>query len=68
MQVEQMALLIPILGILIGGSIAVIAVVNSHRQKQQRVELRHREEELAAGDGAPEGTEWRDDMFPDLRG
>ena len=26
-----------------------------------------REEELAAADGAPEGTEWRDDMFPDLR-
>ena len=36
--------------------------------KIRRVELRHREEELAAGDGAPEGTEWRDDMFPDLRG
>ncbi len=36
--------------------------------KIRRVELRHREEELAAGDGAPEGTEWRDDMFPDLKG
>ena len=35
--------------------------------KIRRVELRAREEELAAGDGAPEGTEWRDDMFPDLR-
>ena len=35
--------------------------------KIRRVELRSREEELAAGDGAPEGTEWRDDMFPDLK-
>lgn len=36
--------------------------------KIRRVELRAREEELAAGDGAPEGTEWRDDMFPELKG
>ena len=36
--------------------------------KIRRVELRTREEELAAGDGAPEGTEWRDDMFPDIKG
>ena len=35
--------------------------------KIRRVELRVREEELAAGDGAPEGTEFRDDQFPDLR-
>jgi acetyl-CoA synthetase len=38
--------------------------------KIRRVELRAREEELA-GAGAPEGTqgtEWRDDMFPDLKG
>ena len=36
--------------------------------KIRRVELRSREEDLAAGDGPPEGTEWRDDMFPDLKG
>lgn len=36
--------------------------------KIRRVELRHREVDLAAGEGAPEGTEWRDDMFPDLKG
>jgi hypothetical protein len=35
--------------------------------KIRRVELRAREEDLASGDGAPEGTEWRDDMFPDLK-
>jgi acetyl-CoA synthetase len=35
--------------------------------KIRRVELRAREEELATGDGPPEGTEWRDDMFPDLK-
>ncbi len=36
--------------------------------KIRRVELRSREVDLAAGEGAPEGTEWRDDMFPDLKG
>ena len=36
--------------------------------KIRRVELRGREEELAREGGAPEGTEWRDDMFPELRG
>ena len=35
--------------------------------KIRRVELRAREEDLAGGGGAPEGTEWRDDMFPDLK-
>ena len=34
--------------------------------KIRRVELRAREEELA-GVGVPDGTEWRDDMFPDLK-
>jgi acetyl-CoA synthetase len=36
--------------------------------KIRRVELRGREEKLARSGGAPEGTEWRDDMFPELRG
>ena len=34
--------------------------------KIRRVELRAREVELARGEGATE--EWRDDMFPELRG
>jgi len=34
--------------------------------KIRRVELRAREEELAGGHGTA-GTEWRDDMFPDLK-
>ncbi|CCH80444.1 AMP-dependent synthetase and ligase [Nostocoides japonicum T1-X7] len=36
--------------------------------KIRRVELRGREEELAAGADRGEGREWRDDDFPDLRG
>ncbi|HOA58304.1 MAG TPA: AMP-binding protein [Dermatophilaceae bacterium] len=36
--------------------------------KIRRVELRSREEQVAAGDIKPSGTEWRDDMFPELKG
>ncbi len=43
MDIEQMALMIPILGIVLGVSVAIIAIVASHREKQKRVELRHRE-------------------------
>jgi hypothetical protein len=43
MDIEQMALMIPILGIVLGVGIAVVAIVASHREKQKRVELRHRE-------------------------
>jgi hypothetical protein len=43
MDIEQMALLIPILGIVLGVAIAIVAIVASHREKQKRVELRHRE-------------------------
>ena len=43
MEVEQMALMIPILGIVLGVTIAIIAIVSSHREKLKRVELRHRE-------------------------
>ena len=43
MKVEQMALLIPILMIVLGVAVAVVAIVASHREKQKRVELRHRE-------------------------
>jgi len=43
MDVEQMALMIPILGIILGVTIAIIAIVTSHREKVKRAELRHRE-------------------------
>jgi acetyl-CoA synthetase len=36
--------------------------------KIRRVELRAREDDLATGGAVPGGTEWRDDMFPELRG
>ena len=36
--------------------------------KIRRVELRHREEQVAAGEIQGDGTEWRDDQFPDLKG
>ncbi|HEU4515816.1 MAG TPA: DUF6249 domain-containing protein [Steroidobacteraceae bacterium] len=43
MDIEKMALLIPILGIVLGVGVAVVAIVTSHREKQKRAELRHRE-------------------------
>ena len=43
MAIEQMALLIPILGIVLGVGVAVVAIIASHREKQKRAELRHRE-------------------------
>lgn len=62
MEIEQMALLIPILAIVLGLAVAVVAIVASHREKQKRVELRHRERLAAiekgielAPDPAPEG-------------
>jgi acetyl-CoA synthetase len=36
--------------------------------KIRRVELRSREEQLADGTLVGDGTEWRDDQFPDLKG
>jgi acetyl-CoA synthetase len=35
--------------------------------KIRRVELRRREEQIAAGEIQGDGTEWRDDQFPDLK-
>jgi uncharacterized membrane protein HdeD (DUF308 family) len=43
MDTEKIALMIPILAIMLGVAIAIIAIVTSHREKQKRVELRHRE-------------------------
>jgi cadmium resistance protein CadD (predicted permease) len=43
MDIEQMALLIPILGIVLGVTVAIVAIVASHREKLNRAEQRHRE-------------------------
>lgn len=64
MGIEYMALLIPILGIVLGVSIAIVAIVTAHREKQKRVELRHRER-LAA---IEKGIELAPDPEPDAGG
>ncbi len=61
MGIEYMALMIPILGIIMGVGIAIIAIVTAHREKQKRVELRHRER-LAA---IEKGIELAPDPEPD---
>ena len=43
MDIEILALLIPIVAIIFGIAVAVVAIVASHREKTQRAELRHRE-------------------------
>lgn len=63
MDIEQMALLIPILGIVLGVGIAIVAIVTSHREKVTRAELRHRER-LAA---IEKGMEPPPDGEPDTR-
>ena len=44
MDVEQMALLIPIFTIVFGVGVAVVAIVAGHSEKMKRAELRHREQ------------------------
>ena len=61
MDIEHMALMIPILGIVMGVGIAIIAILTAHREKQKRVELRHRER-LAA---IEKGIELAPDPEPD---
>jgi cadmium resistance protein CadD (predicted permease) len=43
MDIERMALLIPILGIVLGIAVAIVAIVANHREKLKRSEQRHRE-------------------------
>ena len=62
MDIEQMALMIPILGIVMGVGVAIIAIVTSHREKQKRVELRHRERIAAI----EKGMEIPPDPEPDV--
>jgi prolipoprotein diacylglyceryltransferase len=61
MEIEKMALMIPILGIVLGVGIAIVAIVTSHREKMKRAELRHRER-LAA---IEKGIELLPDPDPD---
>jgi hypothetical protein len=63
MDVEQMALLIPILGIVLGVAAGIVAIVSSHREKLKRVELRHRER-LAA---IEKGLELPPDAYADAQ-
>jgi hypothetical protein len=62
MEIEHMALMIPILGIVLGVAVAIIAIVASHREKLKRTELRHRER-LAA---IERGIELPPDPEPDV--
>jgi hypothetical protein len=40
---DNVALLIPIFGIVFGILVAIVAIVTQHRQKTQRADLRHKE-------------------------
>jgi Domain of unknown function (DUF6249) len=62
MDIEQMALLIPILGVVLGVGVAVVVIVTSHREKQKRAELRHRERIAAI----EKGMEIPPDPEPDV--
>jgi hypothetical protein len=59
MDIEQMALMIPILAIVLGVGIAIVAILTSHREKLKRAELRHRERITALEKGmeVPPDTE-----------
>ena len=43
MAVELLALFIPIIGIILGVTIAIVSIITSHRQKVQRNDMRHKE-------------------------
>jgi len=49
MDVAILGIMIPLFGIVLGVTIAIVSIVTSHRQKMQRAEQRHRER-LAAID------------------
>jgi hypothetical protein len=46
-----LALFIPILGIILGVTIAVVAIIAAHRQKMQRNDMRHKERMAAIEKG-----------------
>lgn len=43
MDVEVLGIMIPIIGIILGVTIAIVSIVTSHRQKVQRADQRHKE-------------------------
>jgi predicted membrane-bound spermidine synthase len=43
MDVEVLGIMIPIIGIVLGVTIAIVSIVTSHRQKVQRADQRHKE-------------------------
>lgn len=51
MDIEVLALFIPIISIVLGVAIAIVWIVASHRQKVQRNEMRHRERMAAIDKG-----------------
>lgn len=68
MAIEQMALLIPILGIVLGVGVAVVAIIASHREKQKRAELRHRERIAAIEKGIELPPDPDPDAVPRTKG
>jgi len=51
MDVDVVAVLIPIFGIVFGIGVAVVAIISKHREKLQRTELRHKERLVAIEKG-----------------
>lgn len=51
METEQLAIMIPIFGIIFGVGTAIVAIVAMHRRRVVQVELRHRERMLALEKG-----------------
>jgi len=51
MNPEVIAVFIPIVGIIMGVGIAIVAIGSRHRQQLQRVELRHKERVVAMEKG-----------------
>ncbi len=51
MAIELLALFIPIITIVLGVAIAIVWIVTSHRQKVQRIDMRHKERMAAIEKG-----------------
>jgi hypothetical protein len=57
---QMLALFLPILGMILGVAIAIVAIVAAHRQKMQRNDMRHKERMAAIEKGLeipPEAVE-----------
>ena len=60
MDVGLMALFIPLFGIVFGVAVAIVAIIAGHREKAQRVELRHKERLAAMEKGLEPPPELED--------